>query len=73
MNINGTTSGDEIYGNETDRLYNQIFGGKYTEGASSFDFFLTLDPVTKLVIMARIHVTKTFEQYDVDCVNLELM
>ena len=73
MNVNGTTSGDEIYGEETSILYNQIFGGSHSVSSTRFDYFLTLSPNKKLAARARIHVTQAFNEYDVDCVNLELM
>ncbi len=73
MNVDGTTSGNEIYGEDTTLLYNQIFGGDLQVGGTMFDFFLTLDPVKKTAIRARVHVRKTFDEYDVDCTNLELM
>ncbi|KHD89798.1 MAG: hypothetical protein OM95_01645 [Bdellovibrio sp. ArHS] len=73
MNVNGTTSGDEIYGDETSVLYNQIFGGSHSVGSIRYDYFLTLSPNKKTAVRARIHVLKSLSEYDVDCVNLELM
>jgi hypothetical protein len=73
MNVNGTTSGDEIYGEETEILYNQVFGGQQSVGGTQYDYFLTLSSTTKLAVRARIHVTQWLREYDVDCVNLELM
>ena len=73
MNVNGTTSGQEIYGTETDILYNQVFGGSHSAGGIRYDYFLTLSPITKIAVRARVHVTQWLREYDVDCVKLELM
>lgn len=73
MNVNGTTSGNEIYGEDTSLLYNQIFGGSHSVGSTRYDYFLTLSSNKKLAVRARIHVMQSFNEYDVDCVNLELM
>lgn len=73
MNIDGTTWGPEIYEDDTSVLYNQILGGTHTAGSVRYDYFLTLSPDTKLAVRSRVHVTKTFNEYDIDCVNLELM
>lgn len=73
MNVNGTTSGPEIYAEDTSALYNQIFGGSHTDGGTRYDYFLTLGSVEKIAARARVHVVKAFSEYDVDCVNLERM
>lgn len=73
MNVNGTTSGDEIYGTDTTYLYNQIFGGSHSVNGTRFDYFLTMSPDKKTAVRARIHVLKTLSEYDVDCVKMELM
>jgi hypothetical protein len=73
MNVNGTTSGDEIYGQDTQNLYNQIFGGESKAGGSQYDYFLTISPTTKLVSRARVHIQDLMTEKDVDCVQLEKM
>lgn len=73
MNVNGTTSGDDIYGEDTANLYNQIFGGAHSTDSVQNDYFLTLSSKSKTVVRARIHVLKTFSEYNVDCVNLQKM
>ena len=71
MNVNGTVSGPEIYGDDTSILYSQIFGGETVIGGTQYDYFLTIDPQTKLAVRARVHVTQPLNEYDVDCVNLK--
>jgi len=73
MNVNGTTSGNEIYGDNTEALYNQIFGGAMKQGGMQFDYFLTLSPTTKEVVRARIHIQDSMSEKGVDCVRLEKM
>jgi hypothetical protein len=73
QNIDGTTSGDEIYGTDTTVLYNQIFGGMMKVGDTQFDYFLTLSPLTKEPVRARIHIQNSSVERDLDCVNLERM
>lgn len=73
MNVDGTTSGDDIYGSETESLYNQIFGGSMKEGGAQYDYFLTLSPSTKEAVRARIHIQHSMTEKDVDCVRLEKM
>lgn len=73
VNVDGTTSGDEIYGQDTTALYNQIFGGAMTTGGVSYDYFLTLSPRTKEVARARVHIRDSSTEKDVDCVRLEKM
>lgn len=73
MNVNGTTSGNEIYGEDTSVLYNQIFGGETKLSGTQFDYFLTLAPDTKQAVRARVHIIDALEEKDVDCVALEKM
>jgi hypothetical protein len=73
MNVNGTTSGDEIYGDDTSVLYNQIFGGSMKEGGTQYDYFLTLAPDTREAVRARVHIQETLTERDVDCVRLKKM
>jgi hypothetical protein len=73
LNIDGTSSGDELYGTDTSMIYNQIFAGQHNENGIRYDYFLTLDPVKKQATRARIHVMRLFTEHDIDCVGLELM
>jgi hypothetical protein len=73
LNIDGTSSGDEIYAEDTSRLYNQIFGGMHTSGGVRYDYFLTFAPNSKLPVRARMHIMETFQERDVECVRLEKM
>ncbi len=72
VNVNGSTAGNDIYGEDTTFLYNQIFGGSHDEDGTRFDYFLTLSPGEKKAVRARIHVMTTFDEYDIDCAGLQL-
>lgn len=73
VNVNGTTSGNEIYETNTEILYNQIFGGRTELRGVQYDYFLTLSPVTKEAARARVHIQTATTEKDVDCTNLEKM
>lgn len=73
LNTNGSVSGNEIYGEDTSNLYNQIFSGAHQEGWTSYDYFLTLSPETKLPVRSRFHSMGLLSETNVDCVHLEKM
>lgn len=73
MNVDGSTSGDEIYGEDTESLYNQSFGGGKNQDGTQYDYFLTVSPKTKDLVRARIHVLKILTERNFDCVRLEKM
>ncbi len=73
MNVDGSTSGDEIYGEDTESLYNQSFGGGKRQDGIHYDYFLTVSPKTKDLVRARIHVLKILTERNFDCVRLEKM
>jgi len=73
LNIDGTTFGDEIYQDDTSILFNRILSGAHVAKRTNFDYFITIDPYSKLATRARVHVTKLFQEYDVDCINLSKM
>lgn len=73
MNVDGTTSRDDIYGEATAALYNQIFAGQSKIAWTQYDVFLTLSPQTKEAVLARIHIQGLLTEKNIDCVNLEKM
>lgn len=71
MNIDGTTSGNEIYGMNTETLYNSLFSASGKNGTMSYDYFLTISPETKLATRSRIHMMSWFTENNIDCVHLK--
>lgn len=73
MNVDGTSSGDEIYATDTDLLFNHIFSGAAKFDGTDLDYFLSIDRRSKSLSRARIQFTSTFRRYHVDCLELEEM
>ena len=73
MNIDGTTYGDEIYGDDTTDLYIQILGGAHIQSKTHYDYFLGIDPDSKDLSRARVHIMTKFKEYNIDCLDLEKM
>jgi hypothetical protein len=71
MNMDGKTSGNEIYGDDTANLYNQLFSWEAKYGRYQFDFFVNFSPVTKLPSRTRFHRMNWMSEKDYDCVNLQ--
>jgi len=72
MNVDGTTYHDDIYGDNTNDLVNDIAAGDKA-GRPKLDFFLSLSRETKLATRARIHFLSPLKEYSVDCVGLKLI
>lgn len=71
MNVNGTTYGNEIYGQDTTQLYNQILSWEDTVNGYEFDFFISISAETKLPTRTRLHLLKFNTEKDYDCVRLQ--
>lgn len=69
-NIDGTTDGDDIYGDNTDILVNDIFNGIFKEKGTEYHLFLSLN-TNKELKRARIHGLRWNKEWDVDCINLK--
>lgn len=72
MNVDGTTYHDDIYGDNTNDLVNDISAGDRA-GRPKLDFFLSLSRETKLATRARIHFLSMLKEYSVDCAGLKLL
>lgn len=72
MNVDGTTYNDDIYGDNSNDLVNDISAGD-KKGKPKLDFFLTLSRDTKLVSRARIHFMSMLKEYSVDCAGMKLI
>lgn len=70
-NVDGKTSGQEIYGTDTEKLYTPFFSADGTIGNTKFDYFLSVDPKSKTLTRARVHILKWFSEKNYDCVNLK--
>ena len=71
-NIDGTTSGNEIYSKDSDVLINDIFNGMIKHNKTEFHIFLSLNR-EKILSRARIHGLMWNKEWDVDCLNLKLV
>lgn len=69
--LDGKTSSQEIYGLNTDVLYTPFFAATQKIRGTQYDYFLTIDPESKMPSRARVHVLKWFSERDYDCVNLK--
>lgn len=70
MNLDGKTSGNDIYGDQDANLYNELFAWEGQYDGSQFDFFVTLSAQTKLPIRTRLHKLNWHSETDYDCVDL---
>ncbi len=74
INVNGTSYGDEIYGDDTSVLYNQIFAGGHDQGRNHLvDYFMALHFQSKQPRRVRTHITTPLRERSIDCTRLELM
>ncbi len=73
LNINGTSYGNEIYQENTNILYNEIYVGYEKIKRKEHHYFLSLSPETKLLTRAKIRILSWFTKKDIDCLNLELL
>lgn len=71
MSLDGKTSENDIYGNDSANLYNQLFASVSQYEGYQFDFFVTFSPVTKLPSRTRLHRMNWMSEKDYDCVNLQ--
>tara|TARA_B110001454_G_scaffold219195_1_gene251386 strand:+ start:24445 stop:24975 length:531 start_codon:yes stop_codon:yes gene_type:complete len=71
MSLDGKASGNDIYGNDSTNLYNQIFSWESSHGGYRFNFFVTFSPATKLPSRTRFHRMNWMSEKDYDCVNLQ--
>lgn len=69
-NIDGTTSGDDIYGDDTEILVNDIFNGIIKKDGTEYHLFLSLNS-NKELTRSRIHGLRWNKEWDVDCINLK--
>ncbi len=69
-NVNGKTSEQDIYENNTEILYTPFFTAEEKNGANQYDYFISIDPVTKIPSRARLHILKPFSETNYDCVHL---
>lgn len=72
MNINGSVSGQEIYGDDTTKIYTQFFSGGEKINHLQYDFELTVSPTTKKASEASVHLTTWSTEDDVSCLDLKL-
>lgn len=70
-NINGTSYGNEIYGDNDEILYNPFFSAANKDGMTSYDYFLSISPETKNIVRSRVHIMSWFSETNIDCVNLK--
>jgi hypothetical protein len=70
-NIDGTTYNNDIYEDDTNILYNELFSGSHKSNKGEHHYHLTLSPVTKTLTRARFYTLKLFSETAVDCVNLK--
>lgn len=70
-NVNGKTSEQDIYENNTEILYTPFFSADEKNGSTQYDYFISIDPVTKSPSRARVHILKPFSETNYDCVNLK--
>lgn len=68
--LNGLTSEQDIYNISAEDLYTPFFAAEEKVGSKQYDYFLTIDPVTKLPTRARVHVMTWFTENNYDCLNL---
>lgn len=73
MSEDGATFRDDIYGEDTSSIMNQLFGGSFKKGFNQFHYFLTLSPADRLASRFRVHALKPWSETNFDCVNLHLM
>ncbi len=74
INVDGTSYGDEIYGDDTSILYNQIFAGGHNQGRNHLvDYFMALHFQSKQPRRVRTHITTALSERSIDCTRLELM
>lgn len=73
MSTDGTTDGDDIYGNNVEFLVNDIFNGELKQNGIEFHTFLSLDKSSKELTRSRIHGLTWKKEWDVDCKGLKLV
>lgn len=71
MNLNGQTSGNDIYGQDDTHLYNQLLSWEDDYQGNQFSFFVTISPVTKLPVRTRLHKLNWMSETDYDCLSLK--
>lgn len=67
-NINGKTSEHDIYENNTEILYTPFFSADEKNGSTQYDYFISIDPVSKMPSRARVHILKPFSETNYDCI-----
>ncbi len=70
--LDGSTSSDDIYSQDTLDLVTSPLGGAHRFGGTQFNYFLTPSSVTKSPVRTRVHVLKLFSERSIDCVGLQL-
>jgi len=70
MSLDGKTSGHDIYADNTDQIYNQLFSWAGKHNGSEFDFFVTLSAKTKLPSRTRLHKLNAMSETNYDCIKL---
>lgn len=71
LSLDGKTSGDDIYGMNTDKLYNSLFSWEGVRGGTRGGFFITMSPETKVPIRVRFHKLNWYSENSYDCLYLE--
>jgi hypothetical protein len=71
MNLDGKTSGNDIYGSDDTNLFNQLFSWEAQHGGYQFDFFVTFSPATKQPSRTRLHRMNWISEKNYDCVKLK--
>lgn len=71
--LDGKTSGQDIYSNNTEAIYNQLFSWAGSYNGHQFDLFVTHTSKTKQPSRVRLHKLNAFVETNYDCVNLQKM
>lgn len=69
--LDGKTSGNDIYSEDTTNIYSQLFSWEAKYGGYQFDFFVSFSPDTKRPSHTRLHRMNWLSEKDYDCVNLQ--
>jgi len=71
--LNGKTSGQDIYSNNTTEIYNQLFSWAGRFNGNQLDLFVTNSAQAKQPSRVRLHKLNAFVEKNYDCVNLQKM
>ncbi|MFN3698020.1 MAG: hypothetical protein ACK4VO_11320 [Pseudobdellovibrio sp.] len=71
--LDGKTSGQDIYSQDTKNIYNHLFSWAGLFNGAQYDLFVTNSSKTKQPSRVRLHKLTTLSEKNYDCVNLKKM